>query len=152
MKKELNPETMNQVINSNAAATTAQQETKATEAVAKSKTSKKDKKSKKHQEAKASETKVKKSKKAKVIKEVQDQQKPSILEEVISQREVKYIYPEDVTDTLSRKKWRQQVRNKLHALERDMYRIQDTNSKEYKAAKKAYEEFKDTVLKPQQIA
>ena len=94
--------------------------------------------------------KKKKSAKAKAVTETAEQQKPSIMEEVISHRDVKYLYPEDVTDTLSRKTWRQKTRNKLRTLERDMLRIQDQNSKEFKKAKKAYEEFRDSVLKPAQ--
>lgn len=92
------------------------------------------------------------SKKAEVVKEVEKQQKPSIIEKVISNREVKYVYPEDVIDTLARKKWRQATRNELHRLEREMFRIQDQNSKEYKKAAKAYEDFKKKVLKPEQVA
>lgn len=92
------------------------------------------------------------SKKAEVIKDVEKQQKPSIIEKVISNREVKYVYPEDVVDTLARKKWRQQTRNELHRLEREMFRIKDQNSKEYKKAAKAYEDFKNKVLKPEQVA
>ena len=100
------------------------------------------------QEAKA----PKATKKEQVTKEVTKQQNTAILEQVISHREVKYIYPEDVKDTLARKRWRQQTRNELHRLEREMYRIQDTNSKEYKAAKKAFDEFQAKVLKPAQSA
>lgn len=96
--------------------------------------------------------KTKTSKKEQVVKEVKEQQKPSIIEKVISNREVKYIYPEDVVDTLARKKWRQQTRNELHRLELAMARIKDTNSKEFKAAAKAYEDFKKKVLKPEQVA
>ena len=92
------------------------------------------------------------TKKDKVTKEVTKQQNTAILEQVISHREVKYIYPEDVVDTLARKRWRQQTRNELHRLEREMYRIKDTNSKEYKAAKKAFDEFQAKVLKPAQSA
>lgn len=93
-----------------------------------------------------------KSKKEQVVKEVKEQQKPSIIEQVISNREVKYVYPEDVVDTLARKKWRQQTRNELHRLELAMARIKDTNSKEFKAAAKSYEDFKKKVLKPEQVA
>lgn len=96
--------------------------------------------------------KGKKSKKEETIKEVKQQQKPSIIEQVISNREVKYVYPEDITDTLARKKWRQQTRNELHRLEREMFRIKDQNSKEFKDAAKKYEDFKKKVLKPEQIA
>lgn len=92
------------------------------------------------------------TKKEQVTKEVTKQQNTAILEQVISNREVKYIYPEDVKDTLARKRWRQQTRNELHRLEREMYRIKDTNSKEYKAAKKEFEEFQAKVLKPAQSA
>lgn len=91
-------------------------------------------------------------KKEQVVKEVKEQQKPSIIEQVISNREVKYVYPADVVDTLARKKWRQQTRNELHRLELAMARIKDTNSKEFKAAAKAYEDFKKKVLKPEQVA
>lgn len=87
------------------------------------------------------------SKKGEVVKEVAKQQKPHIIEQVISNREVKYIYPEDVVDTLSRKKWRQQTRNELRKLERKMLRIQDHNSKEYKSAQNKYITFQKKVLK-----
>lgn len=87
------------------------------------------------------------TKKEEVVKEVAKQQKPNIIEQVISNREVKYIYPDDVTDTLSRKKWRQQTRNELRKLEREMLRIQDHNSKEYKSAQDKYITFQKKVLK-----
>lgn len=119
----------------------------------------KEKKVKKEKKAKKASSKAieapeakKAKKKAKVVKEVAAQQKESILEEVVSKREVKYIYPEDVKDTLSRKTWRQKTRNELHRLELAVSRIKDTNSKEYKKALKAYEDFKATVLKPEQVA
>lgn len=92
------------------------------------------------------------TKKEQVTKGVTKQQNTAILEQVISNREVKYIYPDDVKDTLARKRWRQQTRNELHRLEREMYRIKDTNSKEYKAAKRAFDEFQAKVLKPAQSA
>lgn len=87
------------------------------------------------------------AKKEKVTKEVTERNKNKLIEEVTANREVKYIYPDDVTDTLSRKAWRQKTRNKLEKLERDMYRIKDQNSKEFKAAKKAYDEYRKSVLK-----
>ena len=104
------------------------------------------------QEEATPKKKVTKSKKEEVTKEVTKQQNAAIVEKVVSNREVKYIYPEDVKDTLSRKRWRQQTRNELHRLEREMYRIKDSNSKEYNAAKAEYESFVAKVLKPEQIA
>lgn len=105
-------------------------------------------KAKEEPKAKLVKTTTKKvSKKEEVVKEVAKQQKPNIIEQVISKREVKYIYPDDVTDTLSRKKWRQQTRNELRKLEREMLRIQDHNSKEYKSAKNKYITFQKKVLK-----
>lgn len=92
-------------------------------------------------------TKKASTKKEEVVKEVAKQQKPNIIEQVISNREVKYIYPDEVTDTLSRKKWRQQTRNELRKLEREMLRIQDHNSKEYKSAQNKYITFQKKVLK-----
>lgn len=108
------------------------------------------KKSKAKEESKAKLVKTttkKVSKKEEVVKEVAKQQKPNIIEQVISNREVKYIYPEDVVDTLSRKKWRQQTRNELRKLEREMLRIQDHNSKEYKSAQNKYITLQKKVLK-----
>lgn len=106
-------------------------------------------KAKEEPQAKLVKTTTKKAstKKEEVVKEVAKQQKPNIIEQVISNREVKYIYPDDVTDTLSRKKWRQQTRNELRKLEREMLRIQDHNSKEYKSAQNKYITFQKKVLK-----
>ncbi len=108
-------------------------------------------------EVKAEGKKDKKKKKADkeakaTAKEVAKQQKAALVEKVIANREVKYIYPEDVTDTLSRKTWRQKTRNKLHQLELAVSRIKDQNSKEYKKALKEYNDFKKEVLKPEQVA
>lgn len=109
----------------------------------------KESKAKEEPKAKLVKTTTKKTstKKEEVVKEVAKQQKPNIIEQVISNREVKYIYPEDVVDTLSRKKWRQQTRNELRKLEREMLRIQDHNSKEYKSAQNKYITFQKKVLK-----
>lgn len=109
----------------------------------------KESKAKEEPKAKLVKTTTKKAstKKEEVVKEVAKQQKPNIIEQVISNREVKYIYPDDVTDTLSRKKWRQQTRNELRKLEREMLRIQDHNSKEYKSAQNKYITFQRKVLK-----
>lgn len=109
----------------------------------------KESKAKEKPKAKLVKTTTKKAstKKEEVVKEVAKQQKPNIIEQVISNREVKYIYPDDITDTLSRKKWRQQTRNELRKLEREMLRIQDHNSKEYKSAKNKYITFQKKVLK-----
>lgn len=107
-------------------------------------------------EGKKDKKKKKASKKAKAAeataKEVAKQQKVALVEKVVANREVKYIYPEDVTDTLSRKTWRQKTRNKLHQLELAVGRIKDQNSKEYKKALKEYNDFKKQVLKPEQVA
>ena len=92
-------------------------------------------------------SKKKTEKNEKVLKEVKAQNEINLVEEVISKREVKYKYPEDCIDTLSRKKYRQQVRNKLHQLELEMYRIQDKQSKEFKRKSKEYESYKKEVLK-----
>lgn len=109
----------------------------------------KESKAKEEPKAKLVKTTTKKAstKKEEVVKEVAKQQKPNIIEQVISNREVKYIYPDDITDTLSRKKWRQQTRNELRKLEREMLRIQDHNSKEYKSARNKYITFQKKVLK-----
>jgi len=90
---------------------------------------------------KASEKKVKKTKKEKLVDKTKKKVEANLVEEVVTKREVKYIYPADCEDTLSRKKFRQQVRNKIHQLELAMLRIENQDSKEFKKAKKEYLEF-----------
>lgn len=108
------------------------------------------KKGKKKEEATApvaEEKKKKKSKKDKLISKTQEKVEANLVEEVVTKREVKYIYPADCEDTLSRKKFRQTVRNKIHQLELAMLRIEDQDSKEFKKAKKEYLEYKNQFVK-----
>lgn len=156
-----NAEVLNQEVAQELTKENATEEPKA-EAPKKEKKSKKDKKAKKAEAPQETQTKAegkkdKKKKKANkekeaTVKEVAKQQKAALVEKVIANREVKYIYPEDVVDTLSRKTWRQKTRNKLHQLELAVSRIKDQNSKEYKKAIKEYNDFKKEVLKPEQVA
>lgn len=129
----LNPEVAHELTKENAT-----EEPKALGAPKKEKKDKKKKKANKEKEA--------------TVKKVAKQQKAALVEKVIANREVKYIYPEDVVDTLSRKTWRQKTRNKLHQLELAVSRIKDQNSKEYKKALKEYNAFRNEVLKPEQVA
>lgn len=96
---------------------------------------------------KASEKKVKKTKKEKLVDKTKKKVEANLVEEVVTKREVKYIYPADCEDTLSRKKFRQQVRNKIHQLELAMLRIENQDSKEFKKAKKEYLEYKSQFVK-----
>ena len=153
-----NAEVLNQEVAQELTKENATEEPKA-EAPKKEKKSKKAKKAEAPQETetKAEGKKDKKKKKANkekeaTVKEVAKQQKVALVEKVIANREVKYIYPEDVVDTLSRKTWRQKTRNKLHQLELAVSRIKDQNSKEYKKALKEYNDFRKEVLKPEQVA
>lgn len=118
----------------------------------KNKNNKAQKKGKKKEEATApvaeeKKKKKKKSKKDKLISKTQEKVEANLVEEVVTKREVKYIYPADCEDTLSRKKFRQQVRNKIHQLELAMLRIENQDSKEYKKAKKEYLEYKNQFVK-----
>lgn len=153
----LNPEVAQELTKENAT-----EKPKALGAPKKEKKSKKAKKAKEAEAPQETETKAegkkdKKKKKANkekgaTVKKVAKQQKVALVEKVIANREVKYIYPEDVVDTLSRKTWRQKTRNKLHQLELAVSRIKDQNSKEYKKALKEYNAFRKEVLKPEQVA
>nr|DAY40815.1 MAG TPA: hypothetical protein [Caudoviricetes sp.] len=120
---------------------------------AKAKTSKKE--AKKEAEAKTSAKEAKKekaSKKEKLTKKLALQQAVEIVEKVAKERVVKYKYPEDVTDSLSRKTWRQKVRSKLRQLELAKSRIEDQNSKEFKEALKAYKNYCSEVLQETKTA
>lgn len=120
---------------------------------AKAKTSKKE--AKKEAKAKTSAKEAKKekaSKKEKLTKKLALQQAVEIVEKVAKERVVKYKYPEDVTDSLSRKTWRQKVRSKLRQLELAKSRIEDQNSKEFKEALKAYKTYCSEVLQETKTA
>lgn len=91
--------------------------------------------------------KKEKTKRDEIVSITKKKAEANLVEEVVTKREVKYIYPEDVNDTLSRKKFRQQVRNKIHQLELTMLRIKDKESKEFKKAKKEYDAFKAKNIK-----
>ena len=105
------------------------------------------KKSKEILNGEAKEKKVKKTKKEKLVDKTKEKVEANLVEEVVTKREVKYIYPADCEDTLSRKKFRQLVRNKIHQLELAMLRIENQDSKEFKKAKKEYLEYKNQFVK-----
>lgn len=105
------------------------------------------KKSKEILNGEAKEKKVKKTKKEKLVDKTKKKVEANLVEEVVTKREVKYIYPADCEDTLSRKKFRQQVRNKIYQLELAMLRIENQDSKEFKKAKKEYLEYKNQFVK-----
>lgn len=117
-----------------------------TQKVEKSKKAKAEAKKEETPEA-AKEKKVKKTQKEKLVDKTKKKVEANLVEEVVTKREVKYIYPADCEDTLSRKKFRQTVRNKIHQLELAMLRIEDQDSKEFKKAKKEYLEYKNQFVK-----
>ena len=122
---------------------------------AKAKTSKKEAKKEAKASVKDSTKEAKKgkaSKKEKLTKKLALQQAVEIVEKVAKERVVKYKYPEDVTDSLSRKTWRQRVRSKLRQLELAKSRIEDQNSKEFKEALKAYKNYCSEVLQETKTA
>lgn len=88
-----------------------------------------------------------KTQKEKLVDKTKKKAEANLVEEVVTKREVKYIYPADCEDTLSRKKFRQTVRNKIHQLELAMLRIENQDSKEFRKAKKEYLEYKNQFVK-----
>lgn len=104
-------------------------------------------KSKKALKAEAKKEETPEAAKEKKVKKTQKKVEANLVEEVVTKREVKYIYPADCEDTLSRKKFRQTVRSKIHQLELTMLRIEDQDSKEFKKAKKEYLEYKNQFVK-----
>lgn len=95
----------------------------------------------------AKEKKVNKTQKEKLVDKTEKKVEANLIEEVVTKREVKYIYPADCKDTLSRKKFRQTVRNKTHQLLLAMLRIEDSNSKEFEKAKEEYFKYKNQFVK-----
>lgn len=104
-------------------------------------------KSKKALKAEAKKEETPEAAKEKLVDKTKKKVEANLVEEVVTKREVKYIYPADCEDTLSRKKFRQTVRNKIHQLELAMLRIEDQDSKEFKKAKKEYLKYKNQFVK-----
>lgn len=76
-------------------------------------------------------------------KELEDYNKKSVTQQVIINRELKYRYPKGCKDTLSRKSFRQKVRNKLRALEREIHK---SRGEDRRLAKEALESYQSQVL------
>ena len=71
-------------------------------------------------------TKVKDQVEGNKSKKAADLKKKNVKEsvaEVKSQRVVKWIWPEDITDTISRKSWRQKMRGKIRTMERNLAKM-----------------------------
>lgn len=103
-------------------------------------------KAKKTKKAELPNAKLAKKEKA-LVQEITTTNKESLMEKVISKREIKYIYPEDCNDTLARKKFRQQVRNKIHAMENTLFKLGDKTTKDYKKIEKELNAFKSQYVK-----
>ena len=81
--------------------------------------------------------------KNKTSEKIEKVNKAATLQQVITNRELKYKYPADVVDTLARKSFRQKTRNKIRQLERTLEKA----DKEQKAkAQKELEAFRKEVL------
>ncbi len=65
---------------------------------------------------------------------------------VTQERDLFYKYPEDIDNPLDRKKWRQATRNKMRAFERNLSKVEDTESKEYRKLDKEYKAYRKEVL------
>lgn len=62
------------------------------------------------------------------------------------EREVKYLYPADCQDSLSRKKFRAKIRTEVHQFETKLEKAGE-GTKEYKATLKAFKEYKAQYLR-----
>ena len=63
------------------------------------------------------------------------------------EREVKYAYPEDINDSMTRKKFRHECRAKKQRFENELGKIKDKKSKEYLAKEKEYKAFLSVTFK-----
>jgi len=70
-------------------------------------------------EQKTKTSKIKKD----LIEKVEETNKAVTLQKVIINRELKYIYPKECKDTLSRKAYRQKIRNSIKKMERNIGKI-----------------------------
>lgn len=91
--------------------------------------------------------KVKDKAKKKILKKVSEKQGATLVEEVVSHREVKWLYPEDITTPLARKSWRQKARHEINKLKSELFDILDKGSAEYKAKEKELQAKEKAYLK-----
>lgn len=95
--------------------------------------------------AKSKSSQRRKTSKSKAAKAQLDKDnvKDTVKKVVETQRELKYNYPEDMKDPMERKRFRQQVRNKLYKYERD---IPNLKGKELTDLTKEYNDYRKEVL------
>lgn len=96
--------------------------------------------------AKKADEKVKKVKKVEKTDKAEKTEKVKKEKKEVAPREVKYNYPKDCTDALSKKKFRTQMRAKIASYEKALEKL-DPKSKEGKAKAKEYKEFKEQYLR-----
>lgn len=103
---------------------------------------------KKNKKVKASESiEVKASSKKKLLKKVTEKQGASLVENVISKREVKWKYPADINTPLARKSWRQKARHEINKLQSELYTMVNKGSVEYKKKEAELKEKREAYLK-----
>ncbi|MAO08079.1 MAG: hypothetical protein CL596_05135 [Alteromonas sp.] len=90
---------------------------------------------------------TKKVTRKKVNKKDLDQKniKDTVTKVVETKRELKYDYPNEMKDTLKRKKFRQKVRNKINSFQLHLLKL-DEKSKEYKKLDREYKSYRKEVL------
>lgn len=109
--------------------TVAEKTTKTASNVNPSTTVKKKKKKVTSEKAPEPTTTVKKKKKSTV--KVDDANAASVTRKAITdKKDLKYIYPTDADDIAKRKKFRAEVRRKVRALEKELYKLQMSKAKE----------------------
>ncbi len=95
---------------------------------------------------KTAKAKAKTDKGTKEIK-VQEAQESKVIQETIIHRDLKYLYPDGCTDTLSRKAFRQKVRNHIRKLERKIRRLEESgNTKQLKVISQKVKRYREETL------
>lgn len=64
------------------------------------------------------------------------------------EREVKYIYPKDCSDPITKKRFRAEVRSEKKKYELELYSIKDKKSPKYIKLNKEYQSYLSRVMKP----
>lgn len=72
------------------------------------------------------------------------EEKAPKLQEVISHREIKYVYPENCVNTLERKKFRQKARNRWKTLQLELIQA-GNDEKKLRSAQKALSAFEKEI-------
>jgi hypothetical protein len=86
------------------------------------------------------------------VKEAQTEKNVGkVIQQTIVNRELKWLYPDDVTDTLTRKSWRQKARNEIQRLEKRIFNLMNAEGEITQENKKKANKLKKEIQEKREV-